>query len=87
MTNSNFELTVWVMGFRIKTSLYSLYPWPSLLTKRGRGFMLTFVTSLVLSGPVNTMQYNLQELVRSFTCMYCQVKAGVNNLFKLDMDN
>ena len=50
---------------------------PSLMTKRGRGFILTFVTGLVLTGPVNTIQFNLQEIVRSFTCMYCQVKGLV----------
>ena len=60
---------------------------PSLLTKRGRGFMLTFATSLVLSGPVNTMQYNLQELVRSFTCMYCQVKEGRLICILLDLQS
>ena len=36
---------------------------PSLFTMRGRSFMLTFVTGLVLTGPVNTFQYNLQEVV------------------------
>ena len=37
---------------------------PSLLTKRGRGFMLTFVTSLLIEGPINTIEHNLQELVQ-----------------------
>ena len=48
---------------------------PSLLTKRGRGFMLTFVTSLVIEGPVDTIEHNLQEVVRSFTCMYEHIKS------------
>ena len=72
-----------VSPFNKRTRCSMVLMIPSLLTKRGRGFMLTFVTSLVLSGPVNTMQYNLQELVRSFTCMYCQVKAGENNLYSV----
>ena len=64
------------------TRCSSLLMIPSLLTKRGRDFMLTFVTGLVLTGPVNTFQYNFQEIVRSFTCMYCQVKdlAGTTSI-------
>ena len=53
---------------RIRCSLALMVP--SLLTKRGRAFMLTFVTSLVLKGPVDTIQFNLQEVVRSQTCLY-----------------
>ena len=53
---------------RIRCSLALMVP--SLLTKRGRAFMLTFVVSLVLKGPVDTIQYNLQEVVRSQTCLY-----------------
>ena len=75
-----------VSPFNKRTRCSMVLMLPSLLTKRGRGFMLTFVTSLVLSGPVNTMQYNLQELVRAFTCMYCQVKAGENNLLNYTVD-
>eukprot|EP00092_Neocalanus_flemingeri_P006815 GFUD01007359.1.p1 GENE.GFUD01007359.1~~GFUD01007359.1.p1 ORF type:complete len:588 (+),score=120.96 GFUD01007359.1:118-1881(+) len=48
---------------------------PSLLTKRGRGFMLTFVASLLIEGPIDTIEYNLQEVVRSFTCMFEQMKS------------
>ena len=32
--------------------------------------MLTFVTTLVLKGPVDTIQSNLQEVVRTQTCLY-----------------
>ena len=53
---------------RVRCSLSLMVP--SLLTKRGRSFMLTFVTSLVLKGPVDTIQFNLQEVVRSQTCLY-----------------
>ena len=53
---------------RIRCSLALMVP--SLLTKRGRAFMLTFVTSLVLKGPVDTIQFNLQEVVRTQTCLY-----------------
>lgn len=48
---------------------------PSLLTKRGRGFMLTFVTSLLIEGPLETIEQNIQEVVRSLTCMYDQIKS------------
>jgi hypothetical protein len=48
---------------------------PSLLTKRGRGFMLTFVTSLLIEGPLETIEQNIQEVVRSLTCMYDQIES------------
>ena len=48
---------------------------PSLLTKRGRGFMLTFVTSLVIEGPLDTIEQNIQEIVKSLTCMYEHIKT------------
>ena len=53
---------------RIRCSLALMVP--SLLTKRGRAFMLTFVASLMLKGPVDTIQLNLEEVVRSQTCLY-----------------
>ena len=48
---------------------------PSLVAKRGRSFMLTFAMGLLIKGPVNTIQFNLQELVRCFTCMYEEIKG------------
>ena len=59
---------------------------PSLFAKRGRAFMLTFATSLMISGPVSTIQYNLQELVRSFTCMYEQIKGLAERFHSLIKD-
>ena len=48
---------------------------PSILTKRGRGFIFTFITGLLVDGPIDTIEQNLQEVIRSFTCMYDQVKS------------
>ena len=38
--------------------------------------MLTFVTGLVIKGPVNSIQSDLQEIVRSFTCMFEEIKGA-----------
>ena len=48
---------------------------PSLLTKRGRGFMFSFALALVIEGPLSTLEHNIQEVVRSFTCMYREMKS------------
>ena len=62
-----------LFSVRIRCSLALMVP--SLVAKRGRGFMLTFAMSLLIKGPVNTIQFNLQELVRCFTCMYEEIKG------------
>ena len=57
---------------RLRCSLTLMIP--SLVAKRGRSFMLTFAMGLLIKGPVDTIQFNLQELVRCFTCMYEEIK-------------
>ena len=59
---------------------------PSLLTRRGRGFLLTFVITLVLQGPMNNIQFNLQEVVRCITCMYQQIKDLAQNFETENID-
>ena len=55
---------------------------PSILTKRGRGFIFTFITGLLVDGPIDTIGRNLQEVIRSFTCMYDQAKSLGDNFLK-----
>eukprot|EP00092_Neocalanus_flemingeri_P009637 GFUD01010375.1.p1 GENE.GFUD01010375.1~~GFUD01010375.1.p1 ORF type:complete len:1089 (-),score=247.71 GFUD01010375.1:82-3348(-) len=73
-TTSGLALTVGSI-YSVRTRCSMLLMIPSLMTKRGRGFMLTFLTSLVIEGPVNTIDFNLQEVIRSFTCMYEEIKS------------
>ena len=76
-----------IFSVRVRCSLALMVP--SLVAKRGRGFMLTFAMSLLIKGPVNTIQFNLQELVRCFTCMYEEIKGlaeRFQNTFKGLMD-
>ena len=61
-----------LFSHRLRCSLTLMIP--SLVAKRGRSFMLTFAMGLLIKGPVDTIQFNLQELVRCFTCMYEEIK-------------
>ena len=48
----------------------------SLATKRGRAFLMsTAIVLMVKDGPVNTLDCNVQQVVRSITCMYDQVRT------------
>ena len=53
--------------------LYSIYMFKSLATRRGRGFLMTAAFGFLLDGPINTIDFNVQEVVRAITCMYEQV--------------
>ncbi len=48
---------------------------PSLFARRGRAFMLTTAAGLLLSGPVATIEDNIEQVIHSFTCMYENVKS------------
>ena len=50
--------------FSVRTRCNLTLMIPSLVAKRGRAFMLTFAMGLLIKGPVNNIQFNLQELVR-----------------------
>ena len=47
---------------------------PSILTKRGRAFMITFAIGMLFQGPFKTLEFNLEEISRSYTCMFSQIK-------------
>ena len=46
---------------------------PSIITRRGRSFMLTTAFGFLLSGPIESIDTNVQEVVRAITCLYNQV--------------
>ena len=45
----------------------------SIITRRGRSFMLTTAFGFLLSGPIESIDTNVQEIVRAITCLYEQV--------------
>ena len=45
----------------------------SIITRRGRSFMLTTAFGFLLSGPIESIDTNVQEVVRAITCLYNQV--------------
>ena len=63
--------------FSVRTRCSLTLMIPSLVAKRGRAFMLTFAMGLLIKGPVNNIQFNLQELVRCFTYMCEEIKGLV----------
>ena len=64
-----------VFSTRVRCNMVLILP--SLLTKRGRSFMFSFALALVIEGPLSTLEHNVhfQEVVRSFTCMYREMKS------------
>lgn len=47
---------------------------PTLFAGRGRAFILTAAMGLLLDGPINSINYNVEQIVASLTCMYSQMK-------------
>ena len=48
----------------------------SIITRRGRSFMLTTAFGFLLSGPIESIDTNVQEVVRAITCLYQQVSMN-----------
>ncbi len=42
---------------------------PSLFAGRGRALILTWGMGLLIDGPVTSMNYNIEQIVNSLTCM------------------
>ena len=49
---------------------------PGLLAGRGRTILMTVAMSLLLEGPINSINYNLNQVVESQVCMYESVKQS-----------
>ena len=43
---------------------------PGLFAGRGRALLLTLATGLLIDGPVTTINENLEQVIKSLTCMY-----------------
>ncbi|XP_063727930.1 uncharacterized protein LOC134855357 isoform X3 [Symsagittifera roscoffensis] len=57
---------------RVRATMVLLVP--TLLSKRGRAFMITSAFAILLTGPVHTIEMNIQEVVDSLTCLYEQMR-------------
>lgn len=58
---------------------------PQLLTARSRSVLMTFITSLLLEGPVRGITYNMREVSESLKCMFETVKSqACENMVRLD---
>lgn len=49
---------------------------PGLVAGRGRAILMTFAMSLLLEGPIASINYNLNQVVESQVCMYESVKQS-----------
>ena len=47
---------------------------PSITAGRGRALLLTIATGLLVDGPVQSINHNTQQIVRSITCMLDKMK-------------
>ena len=47
---------------------------PSITAGRGRALLLTIATGLLVGGPVQSINHNTQQIVRSITCMLDKMK-------------
>ena len=47
---------------------------PGIVTGRGRGFLLTMAVGLLIEGPVNSINYNINQIIQSTVCMYKSMK-------------
>ena len=62
--------------------IFILFNFKSLATNRGRSVMMsTAIALLVNDGPIGTIDCNVQNVVRSITCMYEQVNSLLITLF------
>jgi hypothetical protein len=48
---------------------------PSLFAGRGRAFILTAGMGFLIDGPLNSINFNVEQIVHSLTCMYSQMKT------------
>ena len=47
---------------------------PGLFAGRGRALLFTLATGFLIDGPLTSINYNLEEIVNSVTCMYKNMK-------------
>ena len=68
----------WIIGtasiFSTHTRCIMILIMPGIVTGRGRGFLLTMVVGLLIEGPVNSINYNINQIIQSTVCMYKSMK-------------
>eukprot|EP00095_Tigriopus_kingsejongensis_P011211 maker-scaffold263_size232787-snap-gene-1.30 protein:Tk11211 transcript:maker-scaffold263_size232787-snap-gene-1.30-mRNA-1 annotation:"hypothetical protein LOTGIDRAFT_155733" len=47
---------------------------PGIFAGRGRSFMLTAAMGLLIDGPIGSINYNIEQVIQSLTCMYDQMR-------------
>lgn len=48
---------------------------PGLFADRGRSLMLTAAMGILIDGPISNINYNVEQIIGSITCMYEQMKT------------
>ena len=74
-TSCAFTLSIGIASiFSIHTRCIMMLIMPGIVTGRGRGFLLTIVVGLLIEGPVNSINYNINQIIESTVCMYKSMK-------------
>ena len=75
LTSSTLTLTVGVASiFSRHTRCILTLIMPGIVTGRGRAFLLTVVLGLLIEGPLNSINYNINQIIESTICMYNSMK-------------
>lgn len=68
---SAFTFTIGVASiFSRGTRCSMLLILPGLITRRSRTFVFTFIMGLLADGPINSLSYNLHQIVENTACIY-----------------
>ena len=74
-TSWAFTLTIGTASiFSVHTRCIMMLIMPGIVTGRGRGFLLTVVVGLLIEGPINSINYNIKQIIESTVCMYKSMK-------------
>ena len=74
-TSCAFTLSIGTASiFSTHTRCIMMLIMPGIVTGRGRGFLLTMVVGLLIEGPINSINYNINQIIESTVCMYKSMK-------------
>ncbi|XP_059079797.1 protein sneaky-like [Tigriopus californicus] len=62
-----------IFSTHIRSSMMLIIP--GLFAARGRSLMLTAAMGILIDGPINNINYNVEQIIGSVTCMYEQMKT------------
>ena len=75
LTSSALTLTVGIASiFSRHTRCILMLIMPGIVTGRRRAFLLIVVLGLLIEGPVNSINYNINQIIESTICMYNSMK-------------